>query len=91
MAVSKNFETVFEEFLFETCKLESGLKPDDEKMKNFKPLYKIDHRRIYVSVCNGWKEKLGNELEIKINAPNGDFVCKSDQPFYKLDNFIPHE
>ena len=54
-------------------------------------MYKIDNRRIYVSVCNGWKEKLGSEVEIKINAPNQDFVCKSDQPFYKLDHFIPHE
>jgi hypothetical protein len=91
MAVSKNFETVFEEFLFETCKQESGLSADDKRMKDFKPIYKIDTRRLYVSVSNGWKGVLGKEVEIRVSAPNQDFICKSDQPFYKLDHFIPNE
>lgn len=37
MAVSKNFEAVFEEFLYQTCKQESGLSNDDAKLKDFKP------------------------------------------------------
>lgn len=44
-----------------------------------------------MSVCNGWKEKVGSEVEIRISAPNQDYICKSDQPLYKLDHFIPHE
>ena len=41
-------------------------------------MFKIESRRIYLSVSNGWKEHLGNEVEIKMNAPDIDFICKSD-------------